>query len=102
MMGNEVIETKDNWNYGRSLLFTLAIPYYHMGARLTYSPNDKVTLQGHVVNGWNDAADNNTGKSVGGSITLKPTGALTVIENFMLVRNRTATTATGARCPTRS
>ena len=37
-MGNEVIETKDNWNYGRSLLFTLAVPYYHMGARLTYSP----------------------------------------------------------------
>jgi Putative beta-barrel porin-2, OmpL-like. bbp2 len=29
-MGNEVIETKDNWNYGRSLLFTLAVPYYHM------------------------------------------------------------------------
>ena len=32
-MGNEVIETKDNWNYGRSLLFTLAIPSYHTGAR---------------------------------------------------------------------
>jgi hypothetical protein len=83
MMGNEVIETKDNWNYGRSLLFTLAIPYYHTGARLTYSPNDKITLQGHVVNGWNNAADNNTGKSVGGSVTLKPTAALTIIENFM-------------------
>lgn len=83
MMGNEVIETKDNWNYGRSLLFTLAIPYYHMGARLTYSPNDKITLQGHIVNGWNNAADNNTGKSVGGSVTVKPTGALTIIENFM-------------------
>ena len=84
MMGNEVIETKDNWNYGRSLLFTLAIPYYHMGARLTYSPNDKVTLQGHLVNGWNNVTENNTAKSVGGSITLKPTGALTIIENFMI------------------
>jgi hypothetical protein len=83
MMGNEVIETKDNWNYSRALLFTLAIPYYHMGARVTYSPNDKVTLQGHLVNGWNNVVDNNTGKSIGGSITLKPTGALTIIENYM-------------------
>ncbi len=83
VMGNEVIETKDNWNYGRSLLFTLAIPYYHVGARLTYSPNDKVTLQGHVVNGWNNASDNNSGKSLGGSVTVKPTGALTIVENFM-------------------
>jgi hypothetical protein len=29
--GAEVIEAKDNWNYSRSLLFALAIPYYHMG-----------------------------------------------------------------------
>jgi hypothetical protein len=84
MMGNEVIESKDNWNYGRSLLFTLAIPYYHTGARVTYSPTDKITLQGHVVNGWNNAADNNTGKSVGGSVTYKPTSKLTLIENFMV------------------
>ncbi len=83
MMGNEVIETKDNWNYSRSLLFTLAIPYYHMGARLSYSPNDKITLQGHLVNGWNNVQDNNAGKSVGGAITLKPTSALTIIENYM-------------------
>jgi hypothetical protein len=83
MMGNEVIETKDNWNYSRSLLFALAIPYYHMGARVTYSPSDKLTLQGHLVNGWNNVTDNNTGKSIGGSITYKPTGALTLIENYM-------------------
>jgi hypothetical protein len=82
-MGNEVIETKDNWNYGRSLLFTLAVPYYHMGARLTYAPTDTVTLQAHVVNGWNNATDNNTGKSVGGSVVVRPTGSLTIIENFM-------------------
>jgi Putative beta-barrel porin-2, OmpL-like. bbp2 len=83
MMGNEVIETKDNWNYGRSLLFALAIPYYHTGARVTYSPNDKVTLQGHLVNGWNNSADNNTAKSIGGSVTVKPNAKLTIIENFM-------------------
>ena len=45
-LGNEVIETKDNWNYSRSLLFTLAVPYYHMGMRAIYSPSDKVMLAG--------------------------------------------------------
>ena len=83
MMGNEVIETKDNWNYSRGLLFALAVPYYHMGMRVVYSPNDKVTLQGHLVNGWNNVVDNNTGKSVGGSITYKPTSAVTIVQNWM-------------------
>jgi hypothetical protein len=82
-MGNEVIETKDNWNYGRSLLFVWAIPYYHAGGRITYSPNSKVTLQGLLVNGWNNVTDNNTAKSVGGSVTVKPTGALTIVENVL-------------------
>lgn len=35
------------------------------------------------MNGWNNATDNNTAKSVGGSVTFKPTGALTIIENVM-------------------
>ena len=83
MMGNEVIETKDNWNYSRSLLFALAIPYYHTGARFTYAPNDTFTLQGHLVNGWDTVTDNNTGKSIGGSISFKPVSALAIIENYM-------------------
>ena len=63
--GYEVIETKDNWNYSRGLLFALAIPYYHMGMRAAYSPNDKVTVTGFLFNGWNNVVDNNTGKTVG-------------------------------------
>jgi hypothetical protein len=80
--GQEVIESKDNWNYSRSLLFTLAIPYYHMGVRTTYSPNDKVTLTGFVVNGWNNAVDNNTGKTLIGQIMVKPTDKLMLMETF--------------------
>jgi hypothetical protein len=81
--GYEVIETKDNWNYSRSLLFALAIPYYHLGMRAAYSPNDKVTVTGFLFNGWNNSVDNNGGKSVGLSVTGKPTGALTIIENYI-------------------
>ena len=47
--GAEVIEAKDNWNYSRSLLFALAIPYYHTGVRASYTVNDKVAFMGNVV-----------------------------------------------------
>lgn len=80
--GAEVIETKDNWNYSRSLLFAWAIPYYHTGVRASYSPTDKVSLMGEVTNGWNNSADNNTGKTVGAEIIFKPAPALTLIGNY--------------------
>jgi hypothetical protein len=80
--GSEVIEAKDDWNYSRGLLFSWAIPYYHAGVRLTYPANDKVTLAGGVVNGWNNVGENNTGKTVWGQIILKPTSAFTFIENY--------------------
>ena len=83
LAGNEVIESKDNWNYSRSLLFAWAIPYYHVGMRATYSVNDKFSVAGYLLNGWNDAADNNTGKTVAVQATIKPTGALSIIENYV-------------------
>src|SRR5207302_11056951 len=76
--GYEVIETKDNGNYSRSLLFAVAIPYYHMGLRASYPLSDKVSLTGFLVNGWNNAADNNTGKTVAGSLAVKPARALSM------------------------
>lgn len=82
--GAEVIEAKDNWNYSRSLLFALAIPYYHAGVRATYVVNDKVSLMGTVVNGWNNLKDNNDAKTVGGQIIVKPSGAVSIIQNYMV------------------
>ena len=34
-IGAEVIESQDNWNYTRSILFGYAIPFYHVGVRAT-------------------------------------------------------------------
>lgn len=82
--GAEVIEAKDNWNYSRSLLFALAIPYYHAGVRASYTVNDKLAFMGTVVNGWNDVKDNNGGKTVGGQVTVKPAKALTIVQNYMV------------------
>jgi hypothetical protein len=81
--GAEVIESKDNWNYSRSLLFALAIPYYHSGVRMTYAPSDKVSIMGLVVNGWNNVVENNGGKTLGAQITVKPTAALSIVQNYM-------------------
>ena len=81
--GAEVIEAKDNWNYSRSLLFALAIPYYHAGLRATYPFSDKVSVTGMVVNGWNDVVDNNSGKTWGLSATLKPNATLNLVQNFI-------------------
>ncbi len=82
--GAEVIEAKDNWNYSRSLLFALAIPYYHTGVRATYAASDKVTLMGDVVTGWNSVKDNNGGKTVGAQAIIKPVAQLTIVQNYMV------------------
>lgn len=81
--GAEVIEAKDNWNYSRSLLFALAIPYYHSGVRASYSPNAKVAFMATVVNGWNNVGENNGAKTVGAQIILKPAAALSLVQNYM-------------------
>ncbi len=72
-MGAEVVESKDNWNYSRSILFGYAIPFYHFGLRAKYSFNDKYSLTGFLVNGWNNVVDNNSGKTYGFSLAANPT-----------------------------
>lgn len=69
--GAEVIETNANWNYSRSLLFALAVPYYHFGLRATEPIGSHFTAGVQLVNGWNDVEDNNSGKTVGlvGNVT---------------------------------
>lgn len=81
--GAEVIETKDNWNYSRGLLFTYAMPYFHFGLRAKYAFNDKYSLTGFFVNGWNDVVDNNTGKSYGMSFAWTPNKKFGVTETYM-------------------
>ena len=82
--GAEVIETKDNWNYSRSVLFAWAIPYYHFGTRVTLTANDKLTLGGYLVNGWNNVVDNNPGKTVGLQAIVKPASKFSWIQNYMV------------------
>jgi hypothetical protein len=82
-MGAEVIESKDNWNYSRGLLFTYAIPFYHFGARAKYTFNDKYNVTGFVVNGWNNIVDNNSGKTYGFSFVGNPTKKVSYTINYL-------------------
>ena len=95
--GAEVIESKDNFNYSRGLLFALAIPYYHMGARFGYAASDKVSFTGYVVNGWNNVKDNNDAKTLIGSVTVKPTGKLTLIGNYIVGKEQAENADGGTR-----
>lgn len=83
LMGYEVIESNGNWNYSRSLLFAWAIPYYHMGMRLTYPLAGNFTVALHIVNSWNTVVDNNKSKSVGLGLNYSPTSATTITLNGM-------------------
>jgi hypothetical protein len=88
--GAEVIETKDNFNYSRGLLFSYAIPYFHYGLRAKYSFSDKYSVTGFLVNGWNDIYDNNTGKTYGVTFGWNPT------KKFSIAQGRSTSTMAAA------
>ena len=57
--------SRDNPTYTRSLVAEFS-PYYLSGARLTWQPaNRPLTIQVHVMNGWQNIAENNRAKAVG-------------------------------------
>jgi hypothetical protein len=83
-IGAEVIESQDNWNYSRSVLFGYAIPFYHTGVRGTYAASSKLSVQGLVLNGWNNSSTINDGRpGLGFGATVKPNGNVTWIGNLM-------------------
>ncbi len=81
--GAEVIETNQNWNYSRSLLFYYAIPYYHFGARAKYTFNDKWSITGYATNGWNNVVATNSGKTGGVSLAWNATKKVTLTETYL-------------------
>ena len=74
-IGYELIEGVDGYNDNvtRSLCFGFAIPFAHTGIRFWYPFSDDVSAMLMVANGWDNAVDNNTDKSVGAQLALTPT-----------------------------
>ena len=61
----EVIETPNNWNYSRSLLYVWCTPYYHFGFRATAPIGKQFTAGFQLVSGWNNIVTGATFRTVG-------------------------------------
>ena len=81
--GAEVIEAIDNPNYSRSLLFNYAIPFTHTGVKTSYGFTDALSASLHIVNGWDNSTDNNSGKCVGLSVGYAPAEVFSGYVNLM-------------------
>ncbi len=81
--GAETIEAIDNPNYSRSFLFNYAIPTTHTGLRMSYVFTETMNAGFYIVNGWDNAEDNNTSKSFGVSFNYMPTDTFSGYANFM-------------------
>jgi hypothetical protein len=83
-IGAEVIESQDDWNYTRSVLFGYAIPFYHVGVRATLPVSDALSVAGYLVNGWNNDAEPFGGnKTFALGATVTPNSSLTWVANYM-------------------
>jgi len=69
-VGAEVPDTASNFQYSRSLLFTLGSPYYHFGLCSSASITKSFVVGAQVINGWNDVVNNTHGHTIGLTSTL--------------------------------
>jgi hypothetical protein len=63
-IGTEALLPKDNIASSLAII-TFYEPWWQAGVKLTYTPNDKLLLCLHVLNGYNTYVDNNKSKSYG-------------------------------------
>jgi hypothetical protein len=69
-LGAEVIDAEGNFQYSRSFLFGLAIPFTHTGLLASYNWTDGINTKFMVANGWDQVTDLNASKTFMGSIVL--------------------------------
>ena len=72
LLGYEVIESPNNLNFSRGILFNLAGPLTHTGGVINYSFTDWLTVQVGAVTGSDTSADNNRSPSFTGGFLVAP------------------------------
>src|SRR6266571_3342012 len=72
--GAEIIKSWNNFNYNisNSILFGFSIPFTHTELMASYPLNSYFSVDLGVVNGWDNVADNNDGKTFHGGLTITP------------------------------
>jgi hypothetical protein len=90
--GYEYVESWDtpNDNATRSFGFFYGVPVTHTGLKATYSFSDQLTGLVMVTNGWDNARDNNSSKSIGAELIWTPTKTVSIAGNFITGPERTA------------
>lgn len=93
--------SRDNPTYTRSLVADYT-PYYLSGVHLTWTPRVRdgsapLTLQLHVMNGWQNVSENNHGKAVGLRIDWQVSPALTLAYSNFLGNERPQGVAAATR-----
>lgn len=63
--GAEVLESWKNQNYSRGALYYAMQPFWHTGLRANLKVNDALSFNGLVINGVNNAFENNKSPSLG-------------------------------------
>jgi len=84
LLGYEVIESPDNLNFSRSYMFGFSIPFTHVGALASYQFFDWFGVTAGVVNGWDNADDNNGARSWMGQFAFVPLKDLTASLNWIV------------------
>ncbi len=92
-LGYEVIEGYDGYddNATRSFLFGYAVPFTHTGLKASYTFGDQIAGMVMLVNGWDNAKDNNTAKSFGAQLTWTPSKSVTAVANYIVGAERSDT-----------
>jgi hypothetical protein len=62
--GSESWISRDNWTYTRSLIAENS-PYYEAGVKATWQAAPPVSVQLHLINGWQNISETNSDKAVG-------------------------------------
>lgn len=63
-IGMESWVSKNNFTYSRSLMLDY-VPYYSAGVRVTHDVDEKTHLELHLLQGWQNISETNSGKALG-------------------------------------
>jgi len=101
LAGAESIFSYNDTNFSRSILWGYAEPATVTGLRVSYIPNDKLTLIGGINNGWDSIRDTGRNKTIelGVSYTFNPTFSLAAYAytGQQRIVDRTSSGPTGQR-----
>lgn len=77
IFGAEAIESFENLNYTRAVLFNIT-PYWHTGVKATYAISDAVSLTAMAVNGLNNITEDDETPSVALQVGYSPSERFSV------------------------